>query len=219
MEIMIDIKTDTGSARLNDLPGNCPHCHKAIQPIPVFGHVNYVNQGVEVNFVCPNLKCNSSFLAFYGDSGHGDVYFEKIIIPKRSMPKDFSETINQISPNFVIIYNQALEAEMVGLCEICGVGFRKALEHLIKDYLIILYPEQESQVKKMLLGRCIDELVNDTRIKSVAKRAVWIGNDEAHYERKWQNKDLRDLKKLIDLTAHWIDMESLTQEIIHDMPE
>jgi hypothetical protein len=32
-------------------------------------------------------------------------------------------------------------------------------------------------------------------------------------------KDLQDLKKLIDLTVHWIEMEETTREIMTDMPE
>jgi hypothetical protein len=53
----------------------------------------------------------------------------------------------------------------------------------------------------------------------VAKRAVWIGNDETHYIKKWNNKDLTDLKILIDLTLHWIEMESLTETYYVEMPE
>ena len=66
---------------------------------------------------------------------------------------------------------------------------------------------------------CINDYVNDTRIKSVAKRAVWLGNDETHYIRKWEGKNLEDMKKLIDLTVHWIEMEKLTESFEDDMPD
>lgn len=53
-------------------------------------------------------------------------------------PKDivFSDIINEISPGFVKIYNQAHEAEIRLLDDIVGGGYRKALEFLIKDICI-----------------------------------------------------------------------------------
>lgn len=48
---------------------------------------------------------------------------------------------------------------------------------------------------------------------------AWLGNDETHYVRKWEDKDLKDLKKLISLTIHWIEMDALTVEVIADMPD
>ena len=71
----------------------------------------------------------------------------------------------------------------------------------------------------MRLANCIKEFVTDERIKSVAKRAVWLGNDETHYVRKWETKNLVDLKKLISLTVHWIEMEKLTESFEEEMPE
>jgi len=70
-----------------------------------------------------------------------------------------------------------------------------------------------------LLAKVIGDYVSDNNIKSVAKRAVWLGNDETHYIRKWEGKDLNDLKKLIDLTVHWIEMEVLTASFEEEMPE
>jgi hypothetical protein len=53
----------------------------------------------------------------------------------------------------------------------------------------------------------------------VAKRAVWLGNDETHYERLWEGKTIEDLKRLIDLTVHWIAMEIDTEDALKEMPE
>lgn len=71
----------------------------------------------------------------------------------------------------------------------------------------------------MQLGNCIKSYVDDSRIKTVAQRAVWLGNDETHYIRKWEGKNLNDLKKLIELTVHWIEMERLTESFKEEMPE
>jgi hypothetical protein len=105
------------------------------------------------------------------------------------------------------------------LLEICGVGYRKSLEFLIKDYLIKLDSTKEAEIKIKFLGKCIEEDIKNENIKNVAKRATWLGNDETHYLKKWEGKDLQDLKNLIDLTVHWLEMEDLTQKAIDDMPE
>ena len=103
--------------------------------------------------------------------------------------------------------------------EICGVGYRKAIEFLIKDYTIGKDPASRITIEKKMLMVCINDYVDDNRIKSVAKRAVWLGNDETHYVKKWAGKNLGDLKKLIDLTVHWIEMEKLSESFEADMPD
>lgn len=52
----------------------------------------------------------------------------------------------------------------------------------------------------------------------VAERASWLGNDETHYIRIWEDQSLSDLKKLIELTLHWIEMEELSKSFETKMP-
>jgi hypothetical protein len=110
---------------------------------------------------------------------------------------------------------------------VAGPGYRKAFEFLIKDYITSQGAEQDPDkkaaekavVEKMLLAACIEKYVKSEQIKQIAKRAAWLGNDEIHYTRKWEGKDLVDLKRLITLTLHWIEIEKLTADVIDDMPE
>lgn len=175
--------------------------------------------------VCP--VCKELIYATYIDYGHNiidDTYtfkWEKsMVYPyKRSMVK-FKETIERLSPSFVRIYNQAKSAEDMGLHEICGIGYRKALEFLIKDYAKSKYPEKNEErekIEKKPLKQCIDTYIEHQQIKSCATGAVYLANDETHYIRKWENKDITHLKQLIELTISWIDMVELTNEITRDM--
>ncbi len=97
------------------------------------------------------------------------------------------------------------------------------MEFLIKDYLLSSIPEENVErrdsIKSKFLGRCIEEDVLNEKIKIVAKRAVWLGNDETHYVRKWTGKDVSHLKQLIELTVHWIESEIELQRLEADMPE
>jgi len=123
------------------------------------------------------------------------------------------------SPKFFVIYNQAKEADDRRLKEICGAGYRRALEFLIKDYLVKEKGKKSKEIRETRLGTCIKDYIDNQNIKDCAKRAAWLGNDETHYIRKWKDKDLEDLKDLIELTANWIRDEHLTRRIKKEMPE
>lgn len=215
---MLQINSNSGKKEVNGIPSDCPFCHKKVTPNPLYGNTH--SNSLELTVVCPNLECNRSFIAYYNyDRNYGYYSYANLTSIGNLIGKEFSEVINSISPNFTIIYNQAYSAEQQNLTEICGVGYRKSLEFLIKDYIIINKPDQKEIVEKKLLGTCISEYIDDNRIKTVSKRAVWLGNDETHYFRKWESKNLEDLKKLIDLTIHWIEMERLTNDFVIEMPE
>lgn len=209
---------------LSQAPDTCPICHYAIDPI---SHVAFCNLGkwrlpecLQAIFRCTRQDCMSLFIAYYralDTSCHDFIYITSKPISLRG--RTFTDTINNISPNFCEIYNQSLSAEQKNLNEICGVGYRKALEFLIKDYLIKKFPEEREDIISQFLGQCIEQNITNDKIKNMAKRATWLGNDETHYLRKWEEKDLKDLKKLIDATLYWIEIEKLTEDIQQEMPE
>ena len=211
---MAKINTPNGSLTISGHPTECPFCHSKITPTYIYGFYNV--QSLDVLMLCPNNYCQKSFIGYYDKSYSS--YVGKTTIGEL-VNKVFSEDITTISSAFVTIYNQAYSAEQQNLTEICGVGYRKALEFLIKDYAILKYPDHTDKIEKKLLGVCINDYVDDSRIKTVAKRAAWLGNDETHYIRKWEGKNLQDLKKLIELTVHWIEMETLTKSFETEMPE
>ena len=105
----------------------------------------------------------------------------------------------------------------MGLDNIFGIGLRKALEFLIKDYIIHTKSATEEEIKSQFLGFCIKNYIDSEKIKDCALRAAWLGNDEVHYERIWTNKDANDLDSLIKLTLAWIDHSEKTEEFINEM--
>lgn len=206
--------TNNGETDLHGQPGECPFCHNTIVPHLIIGH--RIANRMEVVMSCPSQRCQKLFIAYYELAG-GRWGYSGQVSQGTIVAREFNQVIREISIPFTVIYNQAHYAEQTGLTEICGVEYRKALEFLIKDYSILNQPDQKEIIEKKLLGPCIDAYVNDDRIKIVAKRAVWLGNDETHYVRKWEGKNLQDLKKLIDLTIHWIEMEALTKSFEEEM--
>ena len=191
------------------LPMNCPTCGAYIMPsyLAIHNHCFLFAQ-------CPIYNCGALFLL----ERKGNVLN---IIPNHKLASEhFSDTIKSISNEFISIYNEAYAAEQMSLNEICGAGYRKALEFLVKDYVSEGKTAEEIQIiRKKRLSNCIDDYVDDYRIKEVAKRAVWIGNDETHYVRKWEGKDVQDLKGLIRLVIRWIEQIKDSESILLDMPE
>ncbi|XXF01666.1 DUF4145 domain-containing protein [Pseudomonas sp. D3-10] len=127
------------------------------------------------------------------------------------------QEVTHISPQFSEIYKQASQAESYGLGEIAGVGFRKSLEYLIKDYCTAQNPGKEEDIKKRPIAQVIEAFVSNENVKQCAKRAIWLGNDETHYVRKWEGKDVKDLKLLIQITVNWIQQEVITKKLLEDM--
>ncbi|MDR1245206.1 MAG: hypothetical protein LBJ98_04455 [Endomicrobium sp.] len=54
--------------------------------------------------------------------------------------------------------------------------------------------------------------------KEIAKKAAWLGNDETHVVRKWKEKDLQDLKELIEMTVISIKRREKIKSYNQDMP-
>lgn len=206
-------------------PPICPCCNAHIDPLPLFAHTRdeHSNQlPLQIAYRCTKSSCRRLFIGLFEhgpmQNGHHVLYCKEAV-PKQAYARLFKEHVTAISRNFCDIYNEAYAAEQYGLMQICGVGYRKAIEFLIKDYLIHNDPDKREQYEKTLLGPCIENHIKNDNIKTVAKRATWLGNDETHYVRKWSDKDLKDLQKLIDLTVYWIEHEELTRKALEDMPE
>jgi len=203
---------------LVDYPVECPECHNKTTPNFVSHKATANSSKVFAFLSCPNPQCDTSYSALYEHLSSSSYYFKKIV---KGQPRheNFPTEIESLSSAFIKIYNEAFTAEQLDLLEISGVGYRKALEFLIKDYLVAKEPAKTDQIKSMFLGKCINDFVTDIKIKDCAKRAVWLGNDQTHYIKKWEDKDLLDLKKLIRLTVIWVESEILTNDLINSMPE
>ena len=214
--------------QLDRLPDNCPACSRHIRPLFVAAHLVSKNfKPLSVAFICPVEECSAMFIGIYkvGHSPPANVIATlaatKLLIHVEE--KTFPETIQAISPQFRIIFNQALQAEENKLDQICGPGYRKALEFLVKDFLLNYKFKQNKENQAIVLssqlGACINNFIDEERIKAVAKRATWLGNDETHYYRKWTDKDITDLKALISMTVSWIDLLIQSDKYITDMPD
>ena len=195
----------------------CPICHYALKPTIIDS--KYVNDSEEAEtlfcnlyttFFCP--KCRGVFLGKFRFAhgvllGDDPKYLNSCeLFPMTPNRESFSDDILGLSLTFVETYGQAQQAEAEGLSQICGIGYRKALEYPVKDYLCHKFPTDEEAIKAEALGQSLRR-IEDGRIKTVAQRATWIGNDETHYVRKHEDLDVKTMKTFIRAMINFIDSE------------
>ncbi|MEI7482772.1 MAG: hypothetical protein WCK75_10545 [Elusimicrobiota bacterium] len=221
----IDFHNEKTDINIDRLPDYCPSCHHKIEP-KIFAKL-LSGDGAKSDLLqivcrCPNQSCGISFFGIYAGvpqsgSGHQPTswYFFKRSLPGSPLPPVIPEMVGKLSQKFSEIMRQAAEAEFYSLNQVAGPGYRKALEFLIKDFVISRADKlgtNKEMVSKMQLGQCINDFIIDPMVKKTAQRAAWLGNDETHYLRLWGEKDISDLKTLIKLACNGIDNQILAEE-------
>lgn len=217
--MLISAKSRSGGTvpvEIASQPDRCPICHNGIDASYEIAFLG--SNRLQVVYRCPFHGCSSFFIATYVyPRDHDRTMRLAQTAPHVPEKESFSDVISLLSPDFCRIYNQAKAAEELGLEQICGVGYRKALEFLVKDYAIGTNPTKAEEIRRAWLGVCIQNHVDDLRVKECAELAAWLGNDETHYVRVWTGKDLGDLKILISLTVNWIENVRLTEKYKSEM--
>lgn len=188
--------------------GECPLCHFASSPTYIDG---FLITSKDNNIPCTAYlvlyctHCKELYIAQYSGYNSSDLLLD-YAFPYHTNKKKFSDNINSLSPEFVSIFNQAQEAESnINTRGLAGIGYRKSIEFLIKDYLINLKHKDKDAIIKLELGKCVDLLDKD--LQDIAKASIWLGNDETHYFRKNPQYDLHDLKEFINYIVSDIERE------------
>jgi len=188
-------------------PSNCPHCHRDIEPVSL-------HQQVEKTICysiwrCTYAECKKMFIAAYVVTenltlrGNYTLNFSRFLDGLPIAPH-WPGTLKNLKSKFIPTYMQALQAEYLGLDEISGMGFRKSIEYLVKDYLIQRDNSLEGKIEDTLLAKAIAENFispQEADLKELLMRATWLGNDMTHYLKYHDNFDINDLKELIKLVV------------------
>lgn len=195
-----------------DFPEKCIYCYKQVGILPstenntysrYSGFFNRTSKTYVFNAICPS--CYRNYALEYDESYK--------IIDFQTTPEvrfEFPENISTISEKFIEIYKQSLIAENYGLNQIAGVGYRKSIEFLVKDYAVSKAEDETEieKIKSMWLMPVINEYLHEyPKLKSLATAGTWIGNDETHYIRTHESKDVTDLKRFIVAAATYISAD------------
>ena len=179
----------------------CPICHK-IGDFKMLYACAYEETAYSLHFC---HFCQDVFSTVYKEEYH--CFYIHNQYPAFIEETNIPDQIIALSPQFSTIYEQALRAEQEHLDQIAGLGYRRALEFLVKDSAISKQTDEKDKIQAMPMAQCIERFIEHPRTKALAKRAAWLGNDYAHYLKKHTDRDLKDLKALISLTVQWINLE------------
>ena len=206
----------------------CPNCKKALVPQNLYGivHARCEKEFLSVADYCNG--CHSLIVSEYEISKkvrrtnqNGELEYEdklyKMVKINHSAPvnfkeREFDDKLKEVSPQFVKIYNQAMKAEEYSLDEIAGLGYRKSLEFLIKDFAIYNNPDKAEEIKSTWMMKCLKDYIDNDKIKTLAEKSEWIGNDEAHYVKIQNDRDINDMKKFIDALVYFISMSLIVDD-------
>lgn len=207
-----------------DIETVCPHCGVPVDPTLLSARSNSLKTelkgSIGVLLSCTNKKCLKYHVQAFeftrGARGYSIQIGRKIPYTYRvKLENSLPAIVNDTFPSFKVIYEQSLEAESQGLDQIAGVGFRKSIEFLIKEYVIHQDPDSAEDVKAKFLGKVIKENLSEfPKIQTLATAAVWIGNDETHFVRVHDDKDIQDMKDFLTATALFISAELKVEEAI-----
>lgn len=195
------------------LPNTCPHCNQIMTPDVIRTSTFYKNTDDKAVFalLVRCVHCKEFYALSYILL---DAHFNNSLIPytyTKNVEYDIPKEIELFSPVFKEIYQQSQLAEVYNFTHIAGIGYRKSLEFLIKDFLITVNQEDSDKISKLPLGQAI-QLLNNSKLLTLSKAATWIGNDETHYVKKYEDKDISDMKKYIRALSHHLSSEFIANE-------
>lgn len=158
-------------------------------------------------YSCPH--CHNGFVVMHHMKVQKNGCIEKSqsVYPTTASNLQIDEDIRQISPDFYEIYNQCLIAKNNGLNQLYGMGFRKALEQLVTDFVINQNCNDTDKILKMTLHNRIETYFKDSDVKTVLMACKCLGNNETHYENCNTDKDLQLFEDLIEDTLFYIRRE------------
>lgn len=205
-------------------PSYCPHCGKGIDP-KILGE--FIEDTKFVQFLYVAMKCPICEEVFWTKylirtsnrySFELDRNGEYIkTIGGNGLTRKFSKEIEDLSPDFVQVYNDAYKAEQAGYTNVVGLGYRLAFEKLIKDFCIKENSANANDIKKKPLAACINMCNLSQATIDTMNRTAWLGNDFSHYESKHQNFDIDDLKKLVDICVGDIETDIRRKHYINNI--
>ena len=178
----------------------CPYCNFAVTYEFFPGFKDYMLQHVFVA-QCPN--CNNYSLFVSEKSEEEELILHNLIEPKTHKP--LSENLKELSPAFCEIYEQTYLAKSNHLTKLIGIGFGKALEQLVHDYLVKVQndkPKRNFAENIKMLKNFDDAVIN----LSLSK---FVRNDEIHPVKE-SNFTIDDLMEAVECIVVFFDSKYST---------
>ena len=191
-------------------PMLCPHCNAyedgSVIDKRSFSYIDGCYIGT-VMYRCTH--CNKPYLVIYKiDTKAKKTTFEQFF-PTYRAEEYKNPLVEEISPRFIDSYNQALRAESIKDFELAAIGYRHSLECLVKDYAIKELKKSSDEVVGKTLAQAIGEYLGEKDLVATADVVRILGNDYAHYERRYPEHDFFLLKRYMQIFIHLVETKVL----------
>ena len=190
-------------------PMLCPLCNAYQDSSKVSSQLYPSQDHIQFGSVCYKCShCKNQYLVIYEINHEKKIADFGAYYPQVSIKYE-NETIAAVSPRFIDMYNQALTSESLGNIELAAVGFRQALECLVKDFAIIELKRDRDEVIGKTLYSAIGDYFEETSFVSSADVVRILGNDYAHYDRKYPQLDFEILKRYMLIFINLVETKRL----------
>lgn len=190
-----------------DMPDRCPNCH-AYGYFSIGGAYQSPDNSDQSTCLFYCNHCHQFFIADFDREPYAANSHSLVRIHEEyESQTQFSRFLQEVSHEFCETYREAMEAEKSGLKRAAGPTYRKALEHLVKDFAKHNAPKEADKINCRPLMQTINDYIQHPSILQLAKAATWLGNDQTHTVKQHEDYGLEDLKRFVLATAKYIDLE------------
>lgn len=184
----------------------CPHCgvstdsgYYTKQLIPLGG-----NQGDFWTLAQKCTNCNLLFIAMYHRKDGNNTFLGSFPQYKET---ELPDDIQNCSPRFCDLYYQAQSCRRSGSLDLAAMGYRSALECLIKDFAINELHENTDTVSKKTLADSIITYLDGEELIASADVVRILGNDYTHFQRKFPEYDIELLEDYLNIFIDQIQIK------------
>ncbi len=196
-------------------PAVCPFCLENTHPTFLYGHFN--DDDATMFTAVFQDSCGGIFLGVYFiDENTGETSLEGVA-PNNYRATDLPSDVQKLSPDFKEVFGQSEHAESLGLNRICGMGYRKAAEFLIKDYCVHLNPDAKDKIFEESLSQTIKR-IDDPRINNLSSKCRILGNDEVHTVIRYE-ENLEQFKSFLLSLVYIVQADLASEKALHHCEE
>lgn len=188
------------------IPKKCPHCDISNSPVYKEHFAASYNGKIIQIFIWVCTNCGKHYVTLHSRKDSSDKNLQFLAIYPHTKEIEFSEHIKTLSPRFVEIYNESAASEQLGNLTVAGIGYRLALEILVKDYAIKELSVDGKKAAETKLETAIKDFLPGIDIKYAADVVRMKGNDYSHYHEKYDSVDFETFKEYLDIFIQTIDV-------------
>ena len=176
------------------MPNQCPYCHKNnhVQPKRILElPICTEDTAILVSTKCS--ECDNNYIVFFQRNKDKTRLEFLQLVPILEENADY-EDLYALSPAFEEIHKQAMQAYQAGMGRLAVIGFRTALEILMKDFVIYELHENKEKIECLSLNNMIQQYFKSLEDRDYARAIQALGNDCTHYISKHADFNPKDVE-------------------------